>query len=191
MAYRALGNTWGVLQPLQLIMIRMKGLSPYWLSLPWTQGSAFLAGNLCEQSSCVLLPKGSASAPPTQTPPQGHWMEMERTKETSSALSAYINPGCTRGEITFLLYDQRDLDFWNINFFKSSERANLATFSFSCFSLNLLYFLITFQMIRNMKILVNNIFNQNAISSHVKMKDNLCNFGDLEASLSENVFSSH
>lgn len=46
-------------------------------------------------------------------------------------------------------------------------------------------------MIRNEKILVNNIFNQNAISSHVKMKDNLCNFRDLEAFLSENVFSPH
>lgn len=46
-------------------------------------------------------------------------------------------------------------------------------------------------MIKNKKVLINYIFNQNAISSHVKMKDNLCNFRDLEAFLSENVFSSH
>lgn len=69
--------------------------------IPWPQGSGFLAGYLCEQTTCVLFPKGRAGAPPTQTPPQGHWMEGERTKETASALSASINPYHTRGERTF------------------------------------------------------------------------------------------
>lgn len=93
------------------IMVSTKDLSTYWPSLPWTQGSAFLDGDLCEQSTCVPLPPKPHL--------QGHWMEMEmeRTKETASALSTSINPGNTRGERTFILYHQRDLVFWEIKIF--------------------------------------------------------------------------
>ncbi|KAI1239278.1 hypothetical protein IHE44_0012393 [Lamprotornis superbus] len=98
-----------VLQPLQLFVIRTKELSTY--ELPCTQGSAFLAGYLCEQTTCVLPPQGRGRC--TSHPnPTSRTLDGDRTTETASALTPHwtlAQQGSHRISLQVLLPKRRSL----------------------------------------------------------------------------------